>query len=69
MSEETPKVPVWLSTLRTFKMVAWSFLGIRKRSEFQKEVTHVNPAQLVFVGVVSGVIFVIGLVVVVNLIV
>jgi hypothetical protein len=69
MREETPKVPLWLSTLRTFKMVAWSFLGIRKRSEFQKEVTQVNPAQLVFVGVVSGIFFVIGLVVVVNLIV
>ena len=50
-------------------MVAWSFLGIRKRSEFQKEVTQVNPAQLVFVGVVSGIFFVIALVVVVNLIV
>jgi hypothetical protein len=69
MSEDTPKVPLWLSTMRTFKMVAWSFLGIRKRSEFQKEVTQVNPAQLVFVGIVSGILFVIALVVVVNLIV
>jgi hypothetical protein len=69
MTEVTHKVPLWLSTLRTFKMVAWSFLGIRKRSEFQKEVTQVNPAQLVLVGIVSGILFVIGLVFVVNLIV
>ena len=69
MTEEVKAVPFWLSTLRTFKMVAWSFFGIRKRSEFHKEATHVNPAQLVLVGIVSGVLFVIGLVVVVNLIV
>jgi hypothetical protein len=69
MTEEVKAVPFWLSTLRTFKMVAWSFFGIRKRSEFHKEATQVNPAQLVLVGVVSGVLFVIGLVVVVNLIV
>jgi hypothetical protein len=69
MTEEVQKVPLWLSFFRTFKMVAWSFLGIRKRSEFHKDVAQVNPVQVVVVGVVSGVLFVIGLVVVVNLIV
>jgi len=57
------------STLRAFKLVAWSFLGIRKRSEFQKDVTQVTPAQVVLVGIVSGLLFVMMLVVVVNLIV
>lgn len=57
------------STLRAFKLVAWSFLGIRKRSEFQKDVAEVTPAQVVLVGVVSGLLFVMMLVLVVNLIV
>jgi hypothetical protein len=57
------------STLRAFKLVAWSFFGIRKRSEFQKDVTEVTPAQVVLVGVVSGLLFVMTLVLVVNLIV
>jgi len=59
----------WRSTLRAFKLVSWSFLGIRKRSEFQKDVDQVTPAQVVLVGIVSGVLFVLMLVLVVNLIV
>jgi len=57
------------STLRAFKLVAWSFLGIRKKSEFQKDVAQVTPAQVVLVGIVSGLLFVLSLVLVVNLIV
>ena len=55
--------------LRAFQMVSWSFFGIRKRSEFHKDAAQVTPAQLVFVAIVSGLLFVIGLIVVVNLIV
>ena len=61
--------PVVASTLRAFKLVAWSFLGIRKKSEFQKDVAQVTPAQVVLVGIVSGLLFVLSLVLVVNLIV
>ena len=67
MSEEN--LSVVQSTLRAFKLVAWSFFGIRKGSEFQKDVTQVTPAQVVLVGIVSGLLFVMMLVVVVNLIV
>ena len=63
------KESVLSSTLRAFKLVAWSFFGIRKRSEFQKDVSQVTPAQVVVVGVVSGLLFVMTLVLVVNLIV
>lgn len=69
MNDSTPELPFWRSTLRTFKMVAWSFFGIRKRSGFHEDAMQVKPVQLVLVGVVSGICFVIGLVVVVNLIV
>ena len=67
MSEEN--VSVVRSTLRAFKLVAWSFFGIRKKSEFHKDVAQVTPAQVVLVGVVSGVLFVLTLVLVVNAIV
>ena len=69
MSEGTSALPFWRSTLRTFKMVAWSFFGIRKRSEFHQDAMQVKPVHLVLVGVVSGICFVVGLIVVVNLIV
>lgn len=65
---ETSISPV-RSTLRAFKLVAWSFFGIRKGAEFQKDVAQVTPAQVVLVGVVSGLLFVMTLVLVVNLIV
>jgi hypothetical protein len=69
MSLDSPVVPLWRSTLRAFQSVAWSFFGIRKRSESQKDLSQVKPAQLIFVGLVSGLFFVIGLIVVVNLVV
>lgn len=69
MRLESSEIPVWRSTLRAFQSVAWSFFGIRKRSESQKDLAQVKPAQLIFVGLVSGLFFVIGLIVVVNLIV
>ena len=69
MSDDVKAVAPVQSTLRAFKLVAWSFFGIRKGSEFQKDVTQVTPAQVVLVGLVSGLLFVIGLVLVVNLIV
>ena len=65
---EAPLSPV-RSTFRAFKLVAWSFFGIRKGVEFQKDVAQVTPAQVVLVGVVSGLLFVMTLVLVVNLIV
>ena len=69
MSADEGSLSSWRAILRAFKLVAWSFLGIRKRSEFQKDVAQVTPAQVVLVGLVSGLLFVLMLVVVVNLIV
>ncbi len=57
------------SFLRTIRMVAWSFLGIRKNSELQKDAAHVNPFHIIVVGFVAVMILVVGLIVVVNLVV
>jgi amino acid transporter len=54
---------------RSVIAVMWSFLGIRKSSEFQKDVANITPLHVVVVGLVGGLLFVIGLVVVVNLVV
>ena len=69
MKTASKLLPTVFSTLRAFQMVSWSFFGIRKRSEFHKDAAQVTPAQLVFVAIVSGLLFVIGLIFVVNLIV
>lgn len=57
------------SFFRSIKVVAWSFLGIRKSSEFQKDIERVTPLHVLVVGLLAGLLFVIGLVVVVNLVV
>jgi len=51
---------------RSLKMVAWSFLGIRKSSESQQDVAQVNPFHIIVVGIGAAVVFVLGLIVLVN---
>jgi len=59
------KASLW----RTVKAVLWSFAGLRSRSEFNKDVTQLNPIHLIVVGLVFAVIFVLGLLALVRWIV
>ena len=52
--------------LRTVKAVLWSFIGLRSRAEFNKDLTQLNPIGLIAVGLVLAVFFVLGLVALVN---
>ncbi len=54
------------SFLRSMKTVAWSFLGIRKSSEYQRDLATVNPLHIVFVAIGGVVIFVVSLMFFVN---
>lgn len=51
------------SLLRTVKAVLWSFVGLRARSEYEKDVEQLNPVHIVIVALVGVVIFVGSLVV------
>jgi len=62
---EVKKGSLW----RTVVAVAWSFLGIRKSSDFQEDIARITPLHILVVGVVSCFLFVIGLMVIVNLVV
>lgn len=59
------KKPLW----RAIVAVSWSFIGIRKNSEFQEDLSQITPLHILGVGFVAGLLFVIGLIVVVNLVV
>ena len=50
----------------SIRMVCWSFIGIRKGSGSQDDMNRVNPFHVIAVGIVVAVIFVIGLIVLVN---
>ena len=54
------------SFVRTFKAVAWSFFGVRKGSEYEKDVAQLNPLHVIVAGIVAAALFVIGLVVLVK---
>jgi hypothetical protein len=58
----TETAPFW----RSVKMVAWSFLGIRKNSEYQKDLARVNPLHIIAVAIGGVLIFVVSLVILVN---
>jgi len=59
------KRPLWRSVVA----VSWSFIGIRKNSEFQEDLAHITPLHILGVGFAAGLLFVIGLIVLVNLVV
>jgi hypothetical protein len=54
---------------RSVVAVAWSFLGIRKSSEFQEDIDKITPLHVLGVGLVAVFLFVISLIVFVNLVV
>jgi hypothetical protein len=48
------------------KAVAWSFIGLRARSEFEQDVKKLNPLHIIAVALVGVFIFVGALVGLVN---
>ncbi len=65
MSEpELPTTTQSQSFLRSFKLVAWSFLGIRSKQGYQQDLAKVNPLHVMLVALVAVLLlvgFLIGL--------
>ena len=51
---------------QSIKMVAWSFLGIRQNSASHEDMARVSPFHIIAVGIAGAVVFVVGLIVLVN---
>ena len=64
----TPTVANKGSFARTIKAVAWSFVGIRKNSEYQDDLRKLNPFHVVLVGIGAAMLLVAGLIVLVNVV-
>ncbi len=54
------------SFLQTARAVAWSFFGVRKSSEHEKDVSQLNPVHVVIAGVIGAAIFITALLLLVN---
>ena len=46
------------SFLQTMRAVAWSFFGVRKSSDYEKDVQQLNPVHVVIAGVIGAAIFI-----------
>lgn len=50
------------SIWRTIKAVSWSFVGLRSRGDYEKDVEQLNPIHIVIVALVGVLVFVGGLI-------
>jgi len=71
MAEEPPPPAAGrnASFLQTLRAVLWSFFGVRKRSDYEKDAAQLNPIHVIIAGVLAAVVFVLILIVVVRLVV
>ncbi len=50
----------------TMKAVFWSFLGIRKKSDYEKDAAQLNPVHVIIAAVIGALIFISTLVIIVK---
>jgi len=60
--------PVRATPLQVAKAVFWSFLGIRKGAEYEKDAASLTPAQVIVAGIIGAIILVLSLVMLVRFI-
>jgi hypothetical protein len=51
---------------RTVRAVAWSFVGLRKGSEYQEDMAQLHPVHIIVVGIAGCLVFVAALMFLVN---
>lgn len=42
----------------TMKAVFWSFFGIRKRADYEKDAASLNPVHVIIAGLMGAVVFI-----------
>ncbi len=54
------------SFIGTVKAVLWGFLGVRRNADYQNDIAKLNPLHLIAVGLGMALLFVLGLILLVN---
>lgn len=52
--------------LQTVGAVFWSFFGVRKKSDYERDAANLNPVHVVIAGLIGAVIFVLILILIVK---
>ena len=55
-----------LSFFQTMRAVAWSFFGVRKLADLEKDVNQLNPVHVVIAGVMGALVLIAVLATLVN---
>jgi len=55
-----------VKVLDTVKAVLWSFIGLRRRADFERDVQQLNPIAVLATGVVMAFVFIIVLMLIVR---
>lgn len=58
MAVNPPKKSFW----RTVKAVAWSFVGLRARGDYEEDIKNLSPLHIIVVGLIGVIVFVAALV-------
>ncbi|MEK7437319.1 MAG: DUF2970 domain-containing protein [Pseudomonadota bacterium] len=57
------------SPLQVAKAVFWSFLGIRKRRDYDADSVQLKPQQVIVAGLIGAMFFVLGLILLVRFVI
>jgi hypothetical protein len=52
--------------LDTMRAVLWSFFGVRRKSDYERDAARLNPVHVIIAGVVAAALFVFTLIMVVR---
>jgi len=55
-----------VSFWQTARAVAWSFFGVRRGADYEKDVARLNPVHVIIAGVIGAALFVLVLVLLVQ---
>jgi hypothetical protein len=50
----------------TIKAVLWSFFGVRKKSDYEKDAQQLNPVHVIIAGIIGAAIFIATLLLIVK---
>jgi len=54
------------SFFQTVRAVAWSFFGVRRGADYEKDAAQLNPVHVIVAGVIGALLFVLALVLLVQ---
>ena len=57
-----------MSMLASFKAVFWSFLGVRRKADYESDTQNLKPQHVIAAGIVSAIVFVLLLFLIVKLV-